>query len=639
MGCQDESTLVKAEISSSAAEIDGVSSKEYCSLFENMLNGFAYCRMIFDQQLNPVDFVYLQVNDAFEKLTGLKKEVVVGKKVTEAIPGIKEDSPELFEIYGRVASSGKGEKFEIFFKPLNKWFFISVYSPKKSFFVAIFENITERKANETLLKSSRERFMMLADCLPEVVFETDLTGRLTYVNQKAFELTGYTQEDFSKGVYIYNFLAPKDLERAKANFTKSMLTSTPTTNEYSIVRKDGTEFPAIIEGIPIKFEGKTVGMRGLVIDITEQKRTIDKLAFQAQLLEAVGQAIIAIDKDRIIRYWNNGAKTLYGWATAEAIGHDIGELLTEFSAEETCEIYKRLTAGENWSSEIQVKRRDTSVVAVIVNRYPVIIENNEFIGSISVYTDITDQKNMEHKLAGYVDALADSSEKINDLNDKLRVVGSLTRHDVRNKLTALNGCMYLLKKKIGDNPSSLQYLSEMEKVFDQLMDILDFEQIYEQVGSEELTFVDVGKFFKQAVALISGFKGVKMECMCDGLEVRADSLLRQVIYNLIDNTLRHGEKATSVKLYCKKDANNLLLMYEDNGQGVTDENRPRLFEKGFGKGTGMGLYLIKRIIDAYGWEIQENGKLGVGARFTMKISHNNYRLTENLKQALSEKTD
>ena len=383
----------------------------------------------------------------------------------------------------------------------------------------------------------------------------------------------------------------------------------------------------MIKGIPIKSEGKTVGMRGLVMDISEQKRTIDKLSFQAQLLEAVGQAIIATDKDQVIRYWNNGAKTLYGWSAEEAIGRDFGELLTEFSSEEAFEIYERLSAGECWSSEIQVKCRDNSVVPVIVNRYPVIVENDEFIGSINIYTDITDQKNMEHELAGYVDALSISSEKINELNDKLRVVGGLTRHDVRNKLSALNACMFLLKKKIGDSQASLQYLSEMEKVSKQLLDILEFERIYEQVGSEELKFVNIRKLFDEAVALVSDSKGIKMYCLCDGLEVRADSLLRQLIYNLIDNTLKHGEKATTIKLYCKKDPNNLLLIYEDNGKGITVENRLHLFEKGFGTGSGIGLYMIKRIVDAYGWIIEECGEPGIGAKFTMKLPNNSCQLS------------
>ena len=127
------------------------SEKKYRSLFENMLNGFAFCKMIFDEQNNPVDFVCLEVNDAFERITGLKREAVVGKKVTEALPGTEKANPELFVICGRVALTGKEEKVEIFFKLLNRWFSVSLYCPQKGYFAAIFENITERKkAEETI---------------------------------------------------------------------------------------------------------------------------------------------------------------------------------------------------------------------------------------------------------------------------------------------------------------------------------------------------------------------------------------------------------------------------------------------------------------------------------------------------------
>ena len=125
------------------------SEKQYHSLFENMLEGFAYCEMLYDEQNSPVDFVYLDVNKAFERLTELKD--VEGKKVTEVIPGIKELNPELLEFYGRVALTGKTEKLEIYFKPLAKHLSVSVYSPQKGYFVAVFDDITEQKRlNEQL---------------------------------------------------------------------------------------------------------------------------------------------------------------------------------------------------------------------------------------------------------------------------------------------------------------------------------------------------------------------------------------------------------------------------------------------------------------------------------------------------------
>ncbi|MBI2758299.1 MAG: PAS domain S-box protein [Chloroflexi bacterium] len=122
------------------------SEDQYHSLFENMLNGFAYCEMLFDKDGQPLDFIYMDVNKAFGELTGLMD--VTGKKVSEVIPGIRASNPELFKIYGRVALSGKPEKFETYLDSLKMWLSISVYSPKKGFFAAVFDNITERRQAE-----------------------------------------------------------------------------------------------------------------------------------------------------------------------------------------------------------------------------------------------------------------------------------------------------------------------------------------------------------------------------------------------------------------------------------------------------------------------------------------------------------
>jgi PAS domain S-box-containing protein len=126
------------------------SETRYRSLFENMLDGFAYCEMLFDDRGRPTDFVYLAVNSSFGSLTGLAD--VVGKRFTEVIPGGKDSQPELFERYGRVVLTGKPERFEIEIKALGMWFSISAYGAGKRCFVATFDNVTERKqAEEALL--------------------------------------------------------------------------------------------------------------------------------------------------------------------------------------------------------------------------------------------------------------------------------------------------------------------------------------------------------------------------------------------------------------------------------------------------------------------------------------------------------
>ena len=126
------------------------SEKRYHSLFENMVEGFAYCKMLYEKG-QPQDFIYLEVNQSFETLTGLRN--VTWRKVSEVIPGVRNADPDLFEAFSRVALTGTPERFEFFVKALKMWFDISVYSPEKEYFVAVFDVITERKLAEESMKN------------------------------------------------------------------------------------------------------------------------------------------------------------------------------------------------------------------------------------------------------------------------------------------------------------------------------------------------------------------------------------------------------------------------------------------------------------------------------------------------------
>lgn len=137
------------------------SEMKYRTLFTNMLEGVAYCRMIYDKEGKPVDWVYLDVNRSFERLTGL--ENVVGKRVLEVIPDIKRESPEIFGIYGRVASRGIPEEVEITFAPLHLDLQISVFSPEPGYFVAVFWDISDRKRAENAIILMNRKLHLLSN--------------------------------------------------------------------------------------------------------------------------------------------------------------------------------------------------------------------------------------------------------------------------------------------------------------------------------------------------------------------------------------------------------------------------------------------------------------------------------------------
>ncbi len=172
-----------------------ISRDHYRNLFDNMLEGFAHCKMLYDANSRPIDWIYLSVNKAFEPLTGLKN--IVGKKVTKAIPGIKNSNPELFEIYSRVSLTGKPESFEDYIVPLSIWLYISVFSPAKGEFVAVFQNITDRKKAEVELRKSYDALQKtLNDAISTLASIVEIRDPYTSGHQKNVALlaTGIAEE-------------------------------------------------------------------------------------------------------------------------------------------------------------------------------------------------------------------------------------------------------------------------------------------------------------------------------------------------------------------------------------------------------------------------------------------------------------
>jgi PAS domain S-box-containing protein len=340
--------------------------------------------------------------------------------------------------------------------------------------------------------------------------------------------------------------------------------------------------------------------------------SLDKVCVEADLLGALGQAVTATDIYGQIVYWNAAAEALFGWPASETLGRHVAEFFDSSLLERNPEILKQIRAGKPWTGEVTVRRRDGEFLATILADRPIFDADKNYCGVVGVFTDVSNLKWMQRVMEEAVTA-------VSELNEKLRVVESLTMHDIRNKLAALNARTYLLKKRLRGNNDALVELAEIESASNQILRILQFEQIYVQVGSEELVDVDVETFVNEAAALFSDLKGAKLINHCRGLVVLADSMLRQLFYNLMDNTLKYGKTVKTISVCFEETPVQLKLIYQDDGTGISSEVKSHLFSEGYGKGTGYGLFLIKRICEAYGWAIEENGVHGEGARFVMTV--------------------
>jgi PAS domain S-box-containing protein len=368
-------------------------------------------------------------------------------------------------------------------------------------------------------------------------------------------------------------------------------------------------------------------------DLTERKKS-DKIVLESQrkfqgLFEGNPEATVYLGTDFHVQDINPKFKELFGYSLEEVKGKHINDVIVPNGKMEEAQAMDDQAIKGYASFDALRKRKDGSLVPVSVSGAPVAFED-QLLGYVAMYKDISQLKKTEA-------AMKEMMQKMVLTNEKLRVVGGLTRHDVRNKLSAVTGNAFLLKRQLAGDPGSLEKLADMQKAVQQVTQIFDFAKAYESLGVEELVYVDLGKIVNEAVAMFPDLKDVEITNTCSGLTVLADSLLRQMFFNLIHNSLKHGQKTSKIKIHCEEaGSDELKLYYEDDGVGIPEKIKANLFKEGFttGNGSGYGLYLIKNIMEVYGWKIRETGTLEKGAQFTITIPRMNQNGKENYSHTL-----
>ncbi|WP_321508445.1 PAS domain-containing sensor histidine kinase [uncultured Methanoregula sp.] len=321
---------------------------------------------------------------------------------------------------------------------------------------------------------------------------------------------------------------------------------------------------------------------------------------------------VLVHDGEAILYSNPAATRLIEPAEKTLAGRSIYSFLTPESAEAS---RAALVARSNKESpvlpsEIDIQLRDGTVRHCMIKTVRIVYKGIPTY--MAVITDITERKAAENALFR--------------ANKKLTILSSITRHDIKNQLTALSAYLDLSANEgTGDSPTP-DYLKNAIKIAETMGYQIDFTKIYEEMGTAAPVWQNVSASIRRAVATLP-MRDVRVEIDRSDLEIHADPLFEKVFYNLIENALNYsGGRMTTIRITSEETASGLVITCDDDGIGIAAADKSRLFSQGFGKHTGLGLFLSREILLITGITIAETGEAGKGARFEMVVPKGEYRV-------------
>jgi PAS domain S-box-containing protein len=379
-----------------------------------------------------------------------------------------------------------------------------------------------------------------------------------------------------------------------------------------ILRGDGTFGYLSTTSAPIyDKEGIMVAAIAMNIDVTDQVKEREALdESEARLrtyMDNAPEGIFITDEMGNYVYVNRKASEMLIYTREELLKLNFVDLISGM-LQDLQRRFEELKQKGAITWETTLKRKNGTEVPIFLNA--VSLPNQRYM---AFCTEITERKRAE--------------EALKHANAKLGIMNDVTRHDMLNQIALLRGFLELSRIH-GKDPVLVNYFETMSRATDNLQKQIAFTKDYQDMGVKAPTWVSVGRQTADAFDLLHP-PGVTMEDATGGVELLADQLAEKVPYNLIDNSIRHGEHVTHIKVSSEQRGDAMLIVYQDDGRGVSDKDRKHLFEKGFGINTGLGLFLVREILAITGITIEENGLAGHGVRFEMLVPAGAWRLSQN----------
>jgi PAS domain S-box-containing protein len=451
-------------------------------------------------------------------------------------------------------------------------------------------------------------------------------------------------EDASK---LLSVIHPEDYDVIIAAFQKSAQDLSLFSHEFRVKLDKGTEYWVFGNAVPERSQDGSIHWFGFFSDITERKLSEQKTRFQASLLNAVGQAVIATDIEGRITYMNGPAENLYGWRSDEAMSHSVLEvtqpLMSRALAEE---IMTDLAQGGTWSNELFVKHRDGTIFPVEVHDTSIFDEKGKLLGSIGISSDISKRKSLEQALQYKNADLESAKTAAEEANLAKSVFLSRMSHELRTPLNAILGYAQLLEH--GAPLLTDAQLGRIKPIIkagwyllDLINEILDLDAI--QSGNlslfpESLSMVDVLLECQALVQIQTDRGGIQLNFIpCDSsLTIYSDKTrIKQILLNLLSNAIKYNCNHGMVTVKCTQTAEHTSIRIKDTGEGMSPEQMTQLFkpfnrlgqERGTKQGTGIGLVVTKVLLEQMGGDLSVESTLGVGSEFCVKLLRNDRRIS------------
>ena len=470
--------------------------------------------------------------------------------------------------------------------------------------------VERRKAAEQLStnESLLRQFKISVDWAADEVFWLDYEAKILYVNDSACRNSGYSREELlSMTIFELDPDFTPNIWDDSKKILRERKTNIFTTRHR---HKDGTIVDVEVMSNYVEMEDREYSL-AFARNITARKQSEAALRESEEryrrLIAQSFDAVVIHQEGRIVFANDIAARMVKAMSPAEMIGRPIIDFVDPAFSAIVRERIKVMSETGAAVSLIEERFRcvDGSTIDVEVIATGALLEGKPAVQVVA--RDISERKRTE--------------EALQAANRQLNLLNSITRHDILNKVMIMSGYLDLVKQMPLD-PKTASFIAKLEANTRSIGEHIEFTRIYQDLGTTKPLWHEIAKVLPHSrltpeITLLSDVGNVT---------VYADPILEKIFFNLLDNTLRHGKNATTIQVSARESPKGLILVWEDDGKGILVQEKEKIFRQGYGRNTGLGLFLTREILSITGITIAETGEPGKGARFEMTVPKGGYRL-------------